>query len=96
MEIKITSGLPLKEAHDIEMAQLQRARAASSFYLRLNAEGKLDKHAFSQLLTAARASNAYQANQRHYQFKLKSDGTLSHPQTSGPLEPFQGCIRLGS
>lgn len=75
MEIKITSGLPLQEAHDIEMAQLQRARAASSFYLRLNAEGKLDKHAFSQLLTAARASNAYQANQQHYQFKLKSDGS---------------------
>ena len=97
MEIKITSGLPLKEAHDIEMGQLQRARAASSFYLRLNAEGKLDKHAFSELLAAARASNAYKANQQHYQFKLKSDG-IGHYLTlkqQGLWSRFKGVFGWG-
>ncbi len=75
MEIKITNGLPLKKAFEIELAQRQRAETASSFSLRLNAEGKLDKHAFSELLAAARASNTYRANLQHYQFKLKSDGS---------------------
>lgn len=97
MEIKITSGLPREEARDIEMAQLQRARAASSFSLRLNAEGKLDKHAFSELLAAARASNAYKANQQHYQFKLKSDSngyTLTLKQ-QGLWSRFKGVFGWG-
>lgn len=97
MEIRITSGLPPKEAHDIEMAQLQRARTASSFSLRLNAEGKLDKHAFSQLLTAARASNAYKANQQHYQFKLKSDnrGHYLTLKQQGLWSRFKGVFGWG-
>lgn len=75
MEIKITSGLPANQELSIQAAQLRRAQTASSFSLRLNAEGKLDQRAFSELLTAARVSSAYKANQQHYQFKLKSDGS---------------------
>jgi len=97
MEIRITSGLPPKEAHDIEMAQLQGARAASSFSLRLNREGKLDQAAFSQLLAAARASNAYKANQQHYQFKLKSDssGHYLTLKQQGLWSRFKGLFGWG-
>jgi hypothetical protein len=99
MEIKITNGhkFTLQEEQDIENAQLQAARAASSFSLRLTEEGKLDKYAFSQLLAAARASNAYQANQQHYQFKLKSDsnGHYLTLKQQGLWSRFKGVFAWG-